>query len=77
MIFEHSHVDYAKQYEIVNDGRILKALKNRGFINSYDKKFKYIDCSFKQKIRPINYKNNEYQIKYFDGCFNPFIIKII
>ena len=75
MIFEHSHINYAKKYEIVNDGRILKALKNRGFFNSYDKQFKYIDGDYTKTS--IYYNSNEYQIKYFDGCFNPFIIKII
>lgn len=76
MIFEHNHINYAKEYEIVNDGRILKAFKNRGFINSYDKQFKYIDCSFRQQLKNINYKNNKYEIKYFDGCFSPFIVKL-
>ena len=69
MIFEHDN------YKIINDGRTLRALKNRGYIDSYDKQFKYIECSFKQQITPIKYKNETYKIKYFYGCFSPFIIK--
>ena len=42
--------------------------------NNY-KQFKYIDGDYTKTS--INYNSNEYQIKYFDGCFNPFIIKII
>ena len=76
MIFEHSYTSYPKSYKIINDCRILRALKNRGFIDSYDKKFKYIDCSLKQQITRINYKNDKYEIKYFDGCFSPFIVKL-
>ena len=75
MLFEHEHNNYPNNYKIINDGRTLKALKNRGYIDSYDKQFKYIECSFKQQITPINYKNETYKIKYFDGCFSPFIIK--
>ena len=62
--------------DIVSDGRILKAFKNRGFIKDYDLKFKYIDCDFKQFLHEFKYKNNTYKIKYFDGCFSPFVIKV-
>ena len=78
MIFEHTHNNYPNNYKIVNDCRVLRALKNRNYINSYDKNHKYIDCSFKQQLNHnIEYKNNIYEIKYFDGCFMPFIIQII
>ena len=78
MIFEHTYNNYHNNYKIVNDCRTLRALKNRNYINSYDKKHKYIDCSFKQQLNHnIEYKNNIYKIKYFDGCFSPFVIQII
>ena len=78
MILEHTYNNYPNNYKIVSDCRVLKALKNRNYINSYDKNHKYIDCSFKQQLNHnIEYKNNIYKIKYFDGCFMPFIIKII
>ena len=77
MIFEHTHNNYPNNYIIVNDCRTLRALKNRNFINSYDKKYKYVDYSFKMISNCIEYKNNIYEIKYFDGCFMPFVIQII
>lgn len=78
MILEHTHVNYPNNYKIVYDGRILRALKNRNYIKSYDRDYKYIDCSFEQQLNHnIKYKNKTYQIKYFDGCFNPFIVELI
>ena len=62
--------------KIVNDCRVLKAFKNKGFIKDYDLQFKYIDCNFEQFLYEFKYKNNTYKIKYFDGCFNPFVIKL-
>ena len=62
--------------KIVTDARILKAFKNRGFIKDYDKIYKYVDSDFKQFLYEFKYKNNTYKIKYFDGCFYPFVIKI-
>ena len=32
MIFEHKHINYPINYKIVNDCRVLKALKNRNYI---------------------------------------------
>ena len=78
MILEHKHINYPNNYKIVNDCRILRALKNRNYIKSYDIDYKYIDCSFEQQLNHnIEYKNKTYKIKYFDGCFNPFIVELI
>ena len=32
------------KHKIITDARILKALKNRGFIIDYDKKYKYVNA---------------------------------
>ena len=81
MILEHSHIKYDNNYKIISDGRVLKAFKNRGFIIDYDKNYKYIDehnyYNSDKSINEFYYKYELYKIKYFDGCFNPFIIKII
>ena len=75
MILEHSHVNYPISYEIVNDCRVLKALKNRNYIKAYSKTHKYID-EYDYMLTTFKYNNNDYEIKYFDGCFMPFVCKI-
>ena len=81
MILEHSHIKYDNNYKIISDGRVLKALKYRGFIIDYDKAHKYVDehnyYNSNKSINEFYYKNELYKIKYFDGCFSPFVIKII
>jgi len=81
MIFEHTHNNYPKKYKIVNDCRTLRALKNRGYIKDYDKNHKYIDSydyfNSNKNIDNFSYKNNNYEVKYFDGCFMPYVIQII
>ena len=66
--------------KIVTDARILKAFKNRGFIKDYDKIYKYVDSydyyNSNKNIDSFYYKNELYKIKFFDGCFYPFVIKI-
>ena len=79
MILEHNHVNYPSKYEIVTDGRILNALKNRGLINEWDKIHKYINEYKIDRLSSkdeIIYNNNKYIIKYFDGCFMPYVIVI-
>ena len=67
-------------YEIILDCRILKAFQNRAFIKDYNSKFKYVECYDFVKhgfeINEFYYKNETYKFKYFDGCFNSFVIKI-
>ena len=76
MIFEHEHVNYPINYKIVNDCRVLKALKNRNYIKSYCKTHKYVD-EYDYMLTSFKYNNNDYVIKYFDGCFMPFVCRVI
>tara|TARA_R110000824_G_scaffold256095_1_gene445017 strand:+ start:655 stop:906 length:252 start_codon:yes stop_codon:yes gene_type:complete len=81
MILEHKHVNYPTNYKIVNDCRVLKAFKNRNYIKDYDKNHKYVDSydyfNSDKNIDEFNYKNDNYVIKYFDGCFMPYVCKVI
>jgi len=74
--------------ELVQDMRVLKAMERQGLIKFCNqtgckieglythKKFTcyYIDEA-KEKL--FEYKGEKYMEKYFDGCFYPYIIKII
>ena len=76
IIMQHQHVNYPDNYEIVTDGRVLNALVKRGLINEWDKMHKYInDYNYGVNLNVI-YNNNKYIIKYFEGCFSPFVCKI-
>ena len=76
IIIEHQHNTYPDNYEIVTDGRVLNALVKRGLINEWDKMHKYInDYNYGVNLNVI-YNNNKYIIKYFDGCFMPYVIVI-
>ena len=76
IIMQHQHVNYPDNYEIVTDGRVLNALVKRGLINEWDKIHKYInDYNYGVNLNVI-YNNNKYIIKYFEGCFSPFVCKI-
>ena len=76
IIIEHQHNTYPDNYEIVTDGRVLNALVKRGLINEWDKIYKYInDYNYGVNLNVI-YNNNKYIIKYFEGCFSPFVCKI-
>ena len=80
IIIQHGHVNYPPSYEIVEDGRVLNALVNRGLINEWDKTHKYIneyDMSRLISGDRIIYNNDLYVIKYFEGCFSPFVCKVI
>ena len=59
--------------EIIRDLRTLKAIAKK-YNMEIDTDFKYIK-SYDYKLSNIEYKNNIYKIKYFDGCFFPFIVK--
>jgi len=64
--------------EVIKDLRVLNAFKKYGLI--FDKRFKYyIGNSYKTEIglstnTLFKYKNKEYQLKYFSGCFMPYLI---
>ena len=77
IIMEHNHIKYPNKYEIVTDGRTLEMLVNRGFIQEYDRSHKYVESgdfrlNTSERINGIKYK-----IEYFDGCFMPFVCKVI
>ena len=74
LIMEHSHVNYPERYEIVTDGRVLNALVRRGLINEWDKTHKYINDYDETEII---YNNDTYIVKYFEGCFSPFVCKVL
>lgn len=68
--------------KIIKDLRILKHFENAYNIK-FDKKLKYlIDDSksnvkyfdFKMCCYGVKYKNNNYFIEYFDGCFYPYLV---
>ena len=58
---------------MIRDLRTLKAIAKK-YNMKIDKDFKYI-TSYDYKLNNIEYKNNIYKIKYFDGCFYPYIVK--
>jgi len=66
--------------KIINDLRILKAFKKYGLI--FDKEFKYyIGNAYKTKTNLstdliFKHNNKNYKLKYFSGCFNPYLILI-
>jgi len=79
IIMEHSHVNYPKDYEIVRDGRTLNALLNRGLIDGYDKDYSYVEYPYDRLCSEdkLMYNGSWYIIKYFEGCFMPFVCKVI
>ena len=76
IIMQHSHVNYPDNYEIVRDGRTLNALLKIGFIDGWDKNYKYVEDG-ERFGTSYKYKGILYTKKYFDGCFMPFVCKII
>jgi len=67
---------------IIKDLRILKAI---GLLYGlkFDRKFKYyIGDTYKtdrglSTSEQFKYKNRVFELKYFDGCFNPFLIEVL
>lgn len=60
--------------EVVTNGRVLAAMKKRGLIEDYDSTFKYLDGN-PYEMKDFEYKGNFFTHKYFDGCFNPYLVK--
>lgn len=62
---------------IITDGRKLRHLAKK-FNFEYDKKYKYIisDGWNNWHEFSIALKKYGYAVKYFDGCFNPFIVEL-
>ena len=65
--------------EIIKDLRVLNHFKKYGL--EFDKTFKYYlgDAYLTKTGIPtytiFKYKGFDYKLKYFDGCFNPYLIK--
>ena len=63
---------------MITDLRVLKAFKKYGLI--FDKKFKYyIGNAYTTKTgnstsEIFKHKNKKYKLKYFSGCFHPYLI---
>ncbi len=66
--------------EIVKDLRILNAISKRYFI-SFDPTYKYCINSKDHNgldlfYYKIFYNKNIYRLKYFSGCFYPYLVKL-
>jgi hypothetical protein len=59
--------------DVVKDGRKLRAMSNGRFKYPVDKGHPYVDED--EFPRRFEYKGGQYEIKYFDGCFFPFVVK--
>lgn len=59
---------------IIKDIKILNSLKRKYKIQ-FDKYFKYITSPVYETPDVMYLNGVEYIVKYYDGCFNPFVIK--
>lgn len=62
--------------KIIKDLRVLKAINRRYPYLKFDKDFKYevgLDSGTNQEYI---YKGKKYELKFFSGCFYPFIVEI-
>lgn len=59
---------------VVRDLRILNAIGKR-YNLKFDKKFKYC-VEDNNHFGGLYYKNKQYRLVYFPGCFYPFLAKI-
>lgn len=60
-------------YNIIKDLRTLKAIAKR-YNLQFDKVYKYnIGKDF---YKTIEYKNRKFKLKYFTGCFYPYLIEL-
>ena len=68
-------------YEVVENFRVLNSISKK-FNLDFCRKHKYYngnpyqDNKGNDLPRIYNYKDSRYKLKYFDGCFNPFLIKL-
>jgi hypothetical protein len=58
----------------VRDGRKLRAMSKGRFQYPVTSGHPYVDEG--EFPRRFEYKNEQYEIKYFDGCFFPFVVKL-
>lgn len=61
--------------KIIKDGRMLKHFINKyGFI--FDSDYKYCIDTKNKDFNILQYKNKLYSLRYFDGCFYPFLCEV-
>jgi len=66
---------------VIKDLRVLNAIGLKYGLD-FDRKFKYyVGNAYKTKIdlstdKIFIYKNKNYKLKYFSGCFNPYLIQL-
>ena len=73
---------------VVTDYRTLKAMERRGFIVCKDGRERHWSGltahnffvsegpALKYWFTPFTYKGVDYQLKYIDGCFHPFVHRL-
>ena len=75
-------VETTKKQYVINDLRILKAIGKKYNLD-FDKDFKYyignayLDNKGNSLFNVFEYKGKKYELKYFDGCFNPFLVEVL
>lgn len=73
-------------YIVINDIKLLRKFKKLNLVQFcpqtgtkiralYDKKL--FTCTYIDEAKPFVYEDETYMEKYFDGCFYPYLIKII
>jgi len=67
--------------KVIRDLRVLNAFKRFGLVFNPIHKY-YIGDTYKTKTglstdQEFKYKNKRYILKYFDGCFNPFLVESV
>lgn len=61
--------------KIITDLRVLNTIAKKNKI-TIDKKYKYITTPTYYIPNVLTYNGKIYKAKYFDGCFNPYIVEI-
>ena len=61
---------------IISDGRTLRALSKK-YKFEYDPRFKYVTREPADVGDRIEFSRAGYKFKYFSGCFNPYVAKIL
>ncbi len=59
--------------KVIEDLRKLNAIAKR-YNMEIDKDYKYITKYDMYKLNAVDYKGKQYKIKFFSGCFYPFIV---
>lgn len=77
-------VDSIIRFEIVNDSRVLRGIERQTGLK-FDRDFKY--CTdykhYKQQgiedpfVQGFDYKGSHYRLRFYDGCFCPYLVKMI